>query len=86
MNSIYDASTLMANLNGNTVLFQAIGAMMRGENPKQFLSKLAQNNPQMKKLNLDFDNLEQSAQQVCNDKGIDMNSKIQEIKSSFFNK
>ena len=77
-------NSILGMLGNNNVMLQAMGAMMRGENPRQFLSNLAQNNPQLKGLNLD--NLEQTAQQVCNDKGIDMNSKIQEIKSSFFNK
>ena len=64
--------------NGN-IMMQAFGAMMRGENPKQFLSNLAQSNPQLK--GLDFNNLQQTAQQVCNDNGVDMNAKINEIKS-----
>ena len=58
---------------------QAVGAMMRGESPKQFLQNLAQNNPQLQ--GLDLNNLQQTAQQVCNQNGIDMNAKINEIKS-----
>lgn len=71
----------MFNGNGN-VMLQAMGAMMRGENPRQFLSSLAQNNPQLK--GLDFNNLEQTAQTVCNNNGVDMNAKINELKSNFF--
>lgn len=77
-------NSILGMLGGNNIMFQAMGAMMRGENPRQFLSNLAQNNPQLRNLNLD--NLEQTAQEVCNSNGVDMTSKIQEIKSSFFNK
>lgn len=68
----------------NNIMLQAMGAMMRGESPRQFLQNLAQNNPQLQ--GMDFSNLQQTAQQVCNDKGVDMNSKMKEIKSSFFNR
>lgn len=74
MNSIMN---LLGNSNGN-IMLQAFGAMMRGESPKQFLSNLAQTNPALKGLN--FDDLQQTAQQVCNQNGIDMNSKMDEIK------
>jgi hypothetical protein len=67
--------------NGN-VMLQAMGAMMRGESPRQFLSNLAQNNPQLK--GLDFNNLEQTAKTVCDNNGVDMNTKIKELKSNFF--
>ena len=77
-------NSILGMLGGNNIMLQAMGAMMRGENPRQFLSNLAQNNPQLRNLNLD--NLEQTAQEVCNSNGVDMTSKIQEIKSSFFNK
>ena len=66
----------------NNIMLQAMGAMMRGESPKQFLSNLAKNNPQLQGLNLD--NLQQTAQQVCKDNNVDMNSKMKELQSSFF--
>lgn len=80
MNSIMN---MLGNGNNN-IMLQAMGAMMRGESPRQFLQNLAQNNPQLQ--GMDFSNLQQTAQQVCNDKGVDMNSKMKEIKSSFFNR
>ncbi len=64
---------------GNNVMMQAFGAMMRGESPQTFLSNLAKNNPQLQ--NMDFSNLQQTAQNVCNANGVDMNAKISEIKS-----
>ena len=63
----------------NNVMMQAFGAMMRGESPRQFLQGLAQNNPQLQ--GLDLNNLQQTAQQVCDSNGVDMNSKIKEIQS-----
>ena len=76
-------NSIMNMLGGNNnIMMQAFGAMMRGESPKQFLSNLAKNNPQLQGLN--FDNLEQTAQQVCNEKGVDMPSKLQEIKNTLF--
>ena len=77
-------NSILGMLGNNNVMLQAFGAMMRGESPRQFLSGLAQNNPQLKGLNLD--NLEQTAKDVCDSNGVDMTSKIQEIKSSFFNR
>lgn len=63
----------------NNVMMQAFGAMMRGESPRQFLQGLAQSNPQLQ--GLDLSNLQQTAQQVCDSNGVDMNSKIKEIQS-----
>ena len=53
---------------GNMVLMQAIGAAMRGESPQAFMKKLANTHPQLKRMNLD--DLCGSAQQLCNEKGI----------------
>lgn len=72
-------NSILGMLGNNNVVMQAVGAMMRGESPKQFLQNLAQNNPQLQ--GLDLNNLQQTAQQVCNQNGIDMNAKINEIKS-----
>ena len=72
-------NSILGMLGNNNVVMQAFGAMMRGESPKQFLQNLAQNNPQLQ--GLDLNNLQQTAQQVCNQNGIDMNAKINEIKS-----
>ena len=75
-------NSILGMLGNDNVMMKAFGAMMRGESPKQFLSNLAQTNPQLKNLNLD--NLEQTAQEVCQSHGVDMNSKINELKASFF--
>ena len=76
-------NSIMNMLGGNNnIMLQAMGAMMRGESPRQFLQNLAQNNPQLQ--GLDLTNLQQTAEQVCNKNGVDMNSKMSEIKSKFF--
>ena len=76
-------NSIMNMLGGNNnIMLQAMGAMMRGESPRQFLQNLAQNNPQLQ--GLDFSNLQQTAETVCNNNGVDMNSKMSEIKSKFF--
>ena len=74
MNSIM---SMLGGGNGN-IMMQAFGAMMRGESPQQFLQGLAQNNPALK--GMDFSNLQQTAQQVCNAHGVDMNAKMDEVR------
>ena len=74
MNSILG----MLGQGNNNIMMQAFGAMMRGESPQQFLQGLAQSNPALK--GMDFSNLQQTAQQVCNNNGIDMNAKMEEVR------
>lgn len=62
----------------NKIVMSAIGAMMRGENPNQFLKNLANSNPALQ--GLDLDNLESTAQALCDQKGIDMNQLAEQIK------
>ena len=50
-------------------MMQAIGAMIRGESPQQFLQNLAQTNPQLK--GLDLSNPEKAAEQLYKEKGED---------------
>ena len=61
------------------ILMQAIGAALRGEDPHTFMQNLAQQHPQLKQY--DLSNLQQTAQQVCNQKGIDMQQAIDQIDS-----
>lgn len=79
MNSIMG----MLGQGNNNIMMQAFGAMMRGESPQQFLNNLAQNNPSLK--GMDFSNLQQTAQQVCNANGVDMNAKMAEVKNYISN-
>ena len=68
--------------NGN-VMGQAMSAMMSGQSPQQFLMNLAKTHPQLK--GMDFSNLQNVAQNLCNKKGVNMNDEIAKIKSSLPN-
>ena len=65
--------------NGSAILMQAIGAAMRGESPQTFMKKLANQHPQLKKMNLD--DLMGSAQQICQQNGVDVNEVKQQLDS-----
>lgn len=70
-------------LGNNSIMMQALGSMMRGESPKDFLKNLANTNPQLQ--GLDFDNLEGTAKALCEKNNVDMNElagKIQEFANS----
>ena len=56
----------------NNIMMQAVGAMMRGENPQQFMQSLAQNHPQLQ--GLDLNNLNKTAEDLCAKNGQDINS------------
>ena len=50
-------------------MMQAVGAMIRGESPQQFMQNLARTNPQLQ--GLDLNNLDQTAQDLCKKNGED---------------
>ena len=60
-----------------SILLQAFGAYMRGEDASTFMKNLANTHPQLKPLNLD--NLPATAQQVCVQNGVDPNAVTQQI-------
>lgn len=59
------------------ILMQAMGAALRGEDPHTFMQNLAAQHPQLKQY--DLSNLSQTAQQVCQQNGVDMQSAINQI-------
>lgn len=59
------------------MLMQAFGAALRGEDPHVFLQNLAAQHPQLRQY--DLSNLEQTAQQVCQQNGVDMQSAVNQI-------
>ena len=65
--------------NGN-IMMRAMQAAMSGQNPRQFLSDLAKNDPRLQ--GIDFNNLQATAQNLCNQKGINMNDALNQIKGS----
>ena len=71
------------NLFGNPMIMKAMGAMMRGESPSDFLKNLANTNPKLQ--GLDLDNLEGTAKALCEKNNVDMNelaNKIREFANS----
>lgn len=69
--------------NNNNMMMQALGAMMRGESPQQFLKNLANTNPQLQGLN--FDDLEGTARSLCEKNNVNMDQladKIREFANS----
>lgn len=82
MNSIFQ---MLGNLggaaaggaSGTSVLLQAVGAAMRGESPQAFMKRLANQHPQLKRMNLD--DLQASAQQLCQQQGIDPNELAKQV-------
>ena len=75
--------SLLGNNDATNMMMKAFGAMMRGESPTDFLKSLAKTNPQLQ--GLDFDNLEGTAKDLCEQRNIDMNnlkSQIEEFAKS----
>ena len=66
------------NIFSNKYVMQAIGAMMRGDNPQTFMKNLANTNPQLQ--GLDLDNLEETARALCEKNNVDMNQLAEQIK------
>ena len=65
--------------NGN-LMMQAVGAFMRGEDPKTFLQNLANTNPKLR--GLDLTDINATAQKVCQDHGVDAAKLTAEIKQN----
>lgn len=73
----------LLSLGNNNMMMSALGAMMRGENPRSFIKNLANSNPQLQGLNLD--DLQGTAKALCEKNNIDMNElagKITEFANS----
>jgi hypothetical protein len=64
-------------INGTNILLQAVGAAMRGESAQAFMKRLANQHPQLKKMNLD--DLQGAAQQLCQQKGVDAEEMAKQI-------
>ena len=63
--------------NSTNILLQAVGAAMRGESAQDFMTRLANERPELRQINLG--DLQGSAQQLCKQKGIDPNDLAQKI-------
>ena len=78
-NSLMSFFGSMAGGSGaGSIMMQAVGAFMRGEDPKSFMMNLARTNPALQ--GLDLNNINATAQKVCQDHGVDPNKLTAEIK------
>ena len=66
------------NLMGNPMIMKAMGAMMRGENPSDFLKNLANSNPQLQ--GYDLNNLEGTAKALCEKNNVNMEQLAEQIR------
>ena len=57
---------------GSNIMMQAVGAMLRGESPQEFMQNLARTNPQLQ--GLDLNNLDKTAEELCKKNGEDYGS------------
>lgn len=71
MSSLFNMLGNMGGTSGTSILLQAVGAAMRGESPQMFMKRLANQHPQLKRMNLD--DLQGTANQLCQQQGIDPN-------------
>ena len=62
----------------NNMMMQAMGAMMRGENPRTFIKNMANMNPQLQGLNLD--DLEGTARSLCEKNNVNMEQLADQIR------
>ena len=71
-------NNFLANLGSNRIIMSAVGAMMRGENPRDFIKNLANTNPKLQ--GLDLDNLEETAKSLCEQNNVDMYELAEQIR------
>ena len=62
---------------GTSILLQAVGAAMRGESPQAFMKRLANQHPQLKRMNLD--DLQGTASQLCKQNGLNPDEVAKQI-------
>lgn len=69
---------LMMLGNNNNMMMKAMGAMMRGEDPRTFIKNLANTNPQLQ--GLDLNDLQGTANALCEKNNIDMGQLSDQIR------
>ena len=81
-NSLMNILGGMGGGNGG-IFMKAVGAMMRGESPQQFMRSLAQSNPELG--GIDLSNLNGEAARICRERGVDPNKLTEQIKQTIAN-
>lgn len=77
MNNLFSMLGGLSSGGGSNILLQAVGAALRGESPQAFMKRLANQHPQLKRMNLD--DLQGSAQQLCKEKGVNAEDVAKDI-------
>lgn len=72
--------SMMGGQGGSNIFMQAVGSMMRGESPKDFMRNLANTNPALR--GIDLNDINASAKKLCQERGIDADKLTEEIKKS----
>lgn len=65
---------------GSNIMMQAVGAMLRGDSPRDFMRSLAASNPALRGMNLD--DINGTAEKLCRERGIDAEKLTTEIKQA----
>jgi hypothetical protein len=77
MNSLFSMLSSFGSGGGSNILLQAVGAALRGESPQAFMKSLADQHPQLKRMNLD--DLQGTAQQLCQQNGVNADEMAKKI-------
>lgn len=79
MNSLLSMLGNSQSAAGTSILLQAIGAAMRGEDPHAFMKRLANQHPQLKKMNLN--DLQAAANQLAQQNGVNVDDVAKQLDS-----
>ena len=77
MNNLFSMLGGLSGGGSTNILLQAVGAALRGESPQAFMKRLANQHPQLKRMNLD--DLQGSAQQLCKENGMNPDDVAKDI-------
>ena len=64
---------------GNNLFMQAVGAMMRGESPQDFMRSMANSRPELR--GVDLNDINGSARRICQERGVDADKLTEQIKA-----
>ena len=75
------ANSLMSFFTGNSsIMMRAVGAMMRGESPQDFLRTLANSRPELR--SIDLNDINGSAERLCRERGVDAGKLADQIREN----
>ena len=74
---------MMGGSGGNSLFMQAVGAFMRGEDPKTFMQRLANSRPELG--GIDLSDINKEAVRICRERGVDPAQLTEQIKATIAN-